>query len=45
VIYTSGYFPDQIGHGMVFEEGVNFLNKPFESARLARIVRHRLDSK
>jgi two-component system, cell cycle sensor histidine kinase and response regulator CckA len=41
VIYISGYSLQVAGRGL---EGVNFLQKPFDGARLAFAVRHCLDS-
>jgi CheY-like chemotaxis protein len=43
VVYTSGYSAEIIGKDLVLEEGVNYLPKPFESRKLAEIIRHRLD--
>jgi signal transduction histidine kinase/DNA-binding response OmpR family regulator len=43
VIYTSGYRAEISAQGFVFEEGVNFLAKPFETTKLAQIIRNRLD--
>jgi signal transduction histidine kinase/DNA-binding response OmpR family regulator len=43
VIYTSGYWAETAAHDFVLEEGVNFLSKPIESAKLAQTIRNRLD--
>jgi CheY-like chemotaxis protein len=43
VIYTSGYCADIIGKDLLLQEGVNFLAKPFEAHKLARMVRYCLD--
>jgi PAS domain S-box-containing protein len=45
VIYASGYSTDVAAKDFPLEEGVNFLSKPFQAQKLARIVRERLDSK
>jgi PAS domain S-box-containing protein len=45
VIYASGYSAEIAGKDFSLEEGVNFLTKPFESHKLAQIVRNRLDAK
>jgi PAS domain S-box-containing protein len=39
VIYTSGYSRDVAGHNFPLQEGVNFLSKPFQAAKLAQTVR------
>jgi PAS domain S-box-containing protein len=44
VIYASGYSVEVAGKDLVLEEGVNFLNKPFQIHKLAHAVRHRLDA-
>jgi two-component system, cell cycle sensor histidine kinase and response regulator CckA len=44
VIYISGYSLQVAGRGFGVMEGVNFLQKPFDGARLAFAVRHCLDS-
>ena len=41
VVYASGYRAEISAEG--FEEGVNFLTKPFEMQQLAQIIRNRLD--
>ena len=43
VIYTSGYSQDITGEDFPLQEGENFLAKPFQATKLARIVRARLD--
>ncbi|WFB37771.1 response regulator [Kiritimatiellota bacterium B12222] len=43
VLYTSGYSKDFISEDFVLEEGVNFLQKPYEMKRLANAVRCNLD--
>jgi PAS domain S-box-containing protein len=45
VIYTSGYSADIATKDFQLLEGVNFLAKPFQAARLAETVRKRLDAK
>jgi PAS domain S-box-containing protein len=44
VIYTSGYSRDITGQGSNFQDGVNFLSKPFQASKLAQTVRNSLDS-
>jgi len=44
-IYTSGYSPETRETTFVFREGTNFLQKPYPPAKLAEIVRQRLDGK
>ena len=44
VIHISGYSLQVAGPGFAIMEGVNFLQKPFDGARLAFAVRHSLDS-
>ena len=44
VIYTSGYSRDIAGQGFSLQDGVNFLSKPFQAAKLAQTVRSSLDS-
>jgi PAS domain S-box-containing protein len=44
VIYASGYNADIASKGLVLQEGVNFLTKPFEAHKLAQTVRHCLDA-
>jgi CheY-like chemotaxis protein len=43
VIYTSGYSRDIAGHNFPLQDGVNFLSKPFQAAKLAQTVRNCLD--
>jgi CheY-like chemotaxis protein len=43
VVYVSGYSADLIGADFPLEEGVNFLTKPFQTHKLARIIRESLD--
>ena len=43
-LYMSGYTAEVIAHRGVLEEGVNFLQKPFSAAELARKVREVLDA-
>ena len=45
VIYVSGYSATVAGKDFRLEEGVNFLTKPFETNKLAQIVRKCLDWK
>jgi PAS domain S-box-containing protein len=45
VIYTSGYSAGVVGKDFSFEDGINFLAKPFAAQQLAQIVRKRLDEK
>jgi two-component system, cell cycle sensor histidine kinase and response regulator CckA len=44
VIYMSGYTGEMAGRGLKLREGVNFLQKPFGSAKLAKTVRDCLDA-
>ncbi len=43
IIYTSGYSRDIAGHNFPLQDGVNFLSKPFQAAKLAQTVRNCLD--
>jgi signal transduction histidine kinase/ActR/RegA family two-component response regulator len=43
VIYVSGYSATIAGKALALEEGVNFLTKPFETHKLAQVVRKMLD--
>jgi signal transduction histidine kinase len=43
VIYSSGYSADVAGRDFPLEEGINFISKPYETLKLAQIVRARLD--
>jgi signal transduction histidine kinase/DNA-binding NarL/FixJ family response regulator len=45
VVYLSGYSAEIIGGEEFFQEGVNFLTKPFEPLKLAQVVRDQLDDK
>lgn len=44
VIYTTGYSPGTAGVQSSFEEGVNFLPKPYSPTKLAELIRRCLDS-
>ncbi len=44
VIYTTGYSPGTAGVQGSFQEGINFLPKPYSPNKLAEIVRKCLDS-
>ena len=43
IIYTSGYSLEIAGPDFVLEEGVDFLQKPYQPDTLARVVRECLD--
>ncbi|HKS36900.1 MAG TPA: response regulator [Verrucomicrobiae bacterium] len=45
VIYVSGYSMDSEGTGFRAREGVTFLQKPYQSQKLAQAVRNLLDGK
>ena len=45
VIYMSGYTDDAIVHHGVLEPGINFIEKPFATEKLARKIREVLDDK
>ena len=44
IIYTSGYSPEAINQNLAWEEGVNFLAKPYHPKKLTQIVRDCLDA-
>jgi len=44
VVYMSGYSADILGKEFVVRPGVNFLQKPYDSTKLARTVRQCLDA-
>ena len=44
VIFTSGYSREIAGKDFPLQDGVNFLSKPFQAAKLAQTVRSILDS-
>ncbi|MDA1275201.1 MAG: PAS domain S-box protein [Verrucomicrobia bacterium] len=44
VIFTTGYNPRASDSYFVFKEGINFIEKPYRSEVLGRIVRKALDS-
>jgi two-component system cell cycle sensor histidine kinase/response regulator CckA len=44
IVYISGYPGDVAGRGLELREDVNFLRKPFSSAKLGGIVRTCLDA-
>jgi len=43
VIYTSGYSSEVVRQGIVIEEGINFLQKPYHPQHLAQTIRRCLD--
>ena len=45
VIYTSGYSVDLATEGLSLDEGMNYLQKPFEPATLVKTIRACLDQK
>jgi PAS domain S-box-containing protein len=45
VIYASGYSPEFVSKDSFLEEGVNFIAKPFQAQKLARIIRQSLDAR
>jgi CheY-like chemotaxis protein len=45
IVYTSGYSTDIIRQDMPLVEGINFLQKPYPSAKLTQTVRRCLDQK
>jgi signal transduction histidine kinase/DNA-binding NarL/FixJ family response regulator len=44
VIFTTGYSPGTAGVQSSFEEGINFLPKPYSPTKLAEMIRKCLDS-
>jgi PAS domain S-box-containing protein len=44
VLYMSGYSPEIAGREIKLEDGVNFLPKPFDTAKLAQTIRACLDA-
>jgi signal transduction histidine kinase/ActR/RegA family two-component response regulator len=44
VIYMSGYSAQIVGKDFPLKEGINFLTKPLQAAKLAQVIRDRLDS-
>ena len=44
VVYMSGYSAEVAGQDFPLHEGVNFLAKPFQGHKLARIIREKLDA-
>jgi PAS domain S-box-containing protein len=44
IIYASGYSAEVIDKNFPLKEGVNFLAKPFEMQKLAKIIRDNLDA-
>jgi len=45
VIYTSGYTDEAISHYGVLQDGLVFIQKPYEATKLLRLVRETLDKK
>ena len=43
VIYMSGYSAEVVGKDFPLKEGLNFLTKPFQAAKLAQTIRDSLD--
>jgi nitrogen-specific signal transduction histidine kinase/CheY-like chemotaxis protein len=43
IIYASGYSQEILGGELPLVEGVNYLAKPFDSRKLAQVIRHNLD--
>lgn len=43
VLYTSGYSPMIAGQDLALQDGVNFLQKPFEAVTLAKTLRDCID--
>jgi two-component system, cell cycle sensor histidine kinase and response regulator CckA len=44
VIYSSGYSREAVGLDFPLQDGINFLSKPFQAAKLASTVRQQLDA-
>jgi len=44
VIFSSGYGADTLGKGFKLDPKFNYLQKPYEPGRLAKTIRHCLDS-
>lgn len=44
IVFTTGYNPRTSDSVLLFKEGVNFIEKPYRSDSLGRIVRRALDS-
>ena|SRR5581483_3038758 len=42
VIYTTGYHPASVSENLTLLEGVNFLQKPYDSKVLAQMIQQRL---
>jgi len=45
IIYTSGYAAEAVGCDFKFNEGQNFLQKPYPPTRLADLIRKTLDTR
>lgn len=45
VIYMSGYSADIVDNNLILQEGANFLSKPFQSIKLAKLIREKLDAR
>ncbi len=43
VLYMSGYSAGVVGKELCLREGINFMQKPFDPANLAKTIRKRLD--
>jgi hypothetical protein len=44
VVYASGYSAEMVDKNFFLEAGVNFISKPFEAKKLAKIIRDCLDA-
>ena len=44
VIYASGHSAEVVDKAFFLEAGVNFISKPFEAQKLAKIIRDCLDA-